>query len=171
MEASSETPGALHRALGAVHRAEDGLLATLLGTMILLAAAQIVARNAFGAGFAWADPLLRALVLWVAMLGALAASRGDRHISIDVLSRLLPPRVQQLAAALAALFTSAVCALLAFHSGRLVAADYSFGGAAFAAVPMWVMELCLPFAFALIAVRYALLLVLRLRAVLGPPPA
>jgi TRAP-type C4-dicarboxylate transport system permease small subunit len=134
--------------------------------MILLAATQIVLRNILGAGLAWADPLLRALVLWVGMLGALAASRGDRHISIDALSRLLPERTQQVAAALAALFTASVCGLLAYHSARLVLLDYESGGAAFSAVPMWLVELCLPYAFGLIAVRYLILLVLRVRALM-----
>ena len=71
---------------------ENSLLSIVLVSMILLASGQIGLRNLFGSGFPWADEALRLLVLWVAMLGAVAASRENRHISIDILSRVLPER-------------------------------------------------------------------------------
>ena len=69
---------------------ETLLLVLVLGTMILVAATQIVLRNFWGTGFDWADEALRIMVLWVTMLGAVAASREGRHVSIDALSRYLP---------------------------------------------------------------------------------
>ena len=50
-----------------LHRVEDILLALLLTAMIGLAALQILLRNLFNLGLAWADPTLRLLVLWVAL--------------------------------------------------------------------------------------------------------
>ena len=52
----------------------------LLTGMILLATTQILMRNLWDTGLAWADPSLRIAVLWVALLGALAATRDDNHI-------------------------------------------------------------------------------------------
>ena len=72
--------------------AEDALLVLILSTMVLLAAGQIILRNFLDVGFIWGDELLRMLVLWLAVAGALAASRSDKHISIDVLNRFLPER-------------------------------------------------------------------------------
>jgi TRAP-type C4-dicarboxylate transport system permease small subunit len=72
-----------------LHRFEDGLIAFLVLLLVVLAGAQIVLRNFFDSGLPWADPVLRALVLWTGLLGALAAVREDKHISLDVLSRLL----------------------------------------------------------------------------------
>ena len=66
--------------------AEDTLLVLILSAMILLAAGQIILRNFLDIGFIWGDELLRMLVLWLAVAGALAASRSDKHISIDVLN-------------------------------------------------------------------------------------
>ena len=57
---------------------------------MLLAVAQIVLREAFSTGFVWADELLKLLVLWLAMVGSVAASRDNRHIRIDALSHILP---------------------------------------------------------------------------------
>jgi TRAP-type C4-dicarboxylate transport system permease small subunit len=59
--------------------------------MISLAFAQIVLRNGFDGGIVWADSLLRIMVLWIALIGAVVASRDQRHINIDLISRFLPP--------------------------------------------------------------------------------
>ena len=65
-------------------RIENTLIGVLVLAMVLLADAQIVLRNLFDSGIDWADPLLRAMVLWTAMLGALAAARDDKHIGLDL---------------------------------------------------------------------------------------
>ena len=93
---------------------ETGLLTLVLGAMILLAAAQIGLRNFFGGGFSWADESLRIMVLWVAMLGAVAASRDQRHVSIDALSRFLSPALRRWTRILINLFAAAVCLALAW---------------------------------------------------------
>jgi hypothetical protein len=109
-------PGGLQRSLRFVHWLEDLLLTLLLSAMIAIAAAQILLRNLFDWNFSWGDPLTRILVLWVGLLGALAASRSNRHISIDLLSPLLRGRVRALVQAGTALFTAA--ALRGGRDGR-----------------------------------------------------
>jgi len=143
--------------LRVLRHVEDTLLALLLGTMVLLASGQILLRNVFEAGLPWADPLLRALVLWVGLLGALVASRENRHISIDVLSRLLPPRVRDPARGLTNLFTAGVAGVVAYHALRFAASDYAAGTEAFTGVPAWIVESIVPFAFAVVALRYLVL--------------
>ena len=54
---------------------EDSLMVILLSATILLAASQIVLRNLFDSGLIWADPTLRIMVLWLSLLGAIAATR------------------------------------------------------------------------------------------------
>ena len=148
--------GYLSRALGVVHRVEDVFLALLLGAMIVLAPLQIFLRIFFDKGLTWADPMIRVLVLWVGMFGAISASRGDRHITIDVLSRLLPNRPRAVVAFAVQAFTTTVCAVLAWHSWRFVQTEREFAGSAFLDIPAWTLELVLPFAFAMIAARYGL---------------
>ncbi len=142
---------------------EDGLLIVLLVAMVGLALYQIVARNFFSSGLLWGDGLLRVMVLWVGMLGALAATREDRHINVDVLSRFLPPRSKAGARVVTDLFTTLVTAALSWYAGRLVLSDRAAGSLAFATVPIWVCELVLPVAFALIAVRFLALAVVHAR--------
>ncbi len=71
---------------------EDALLVLILAAMVGLAATQIVLRNLFDGAILWADPMLRVAVLWVGMIGAMVATRIDKQISVDAVSRFLPLR-------------------------------------------------------------------------------
>jgi TRAP-type C4-dicarboxylate transport system permease small subunit len=158
----------VRRLLRLLHIIEDAILATVLGGMIVLAVIQIVLRNAFDASLLWGDAMLRVSVLWVGMLGAMAATRDDRQISVDVLSRFLPPHTRPRVRVVTDTFTAAVAAFLAWHAGRLVIADRADGMTAFASVPVWVCELVLPIAAGVIAARYTLLAVTHLRQTVAP---
>jgi TRAP-type C4-dicarboxylate transport system permease small subunit len=143
-------------ALRVLHRVEDTLLVLAVAVMVGLAGLQIVLRGGFGTSVFWIEPLLRALVLWIGMLGALVASRSGQHIAIDVLTRVLPRRLRLPVRGLASAFTALVCAAIAWHGGRYVGLEYEFAQTAFAGVPTWTVVLILPAAFALIGLRYAL---------------
>ena len=133
---------------------ENTLLAIVLFAMIGLAAAQVVLRGVFDGGVAWADEALRLLVLWAAMLGAVAASRDNAHLRIDLLSRFLPVTGRRMAAVLVDLFAAAVSAILGWYSWRFVAETREFGDQLLGTWPAWAFQAILPVAFALIAYRY-----------------
>ena len=158
----------MQRFLSLIHRFEDWLLTAMVTGMIILAAAQILLRNVFETGFTWADPMLRLLVLWVGLLGALSASRTNKHISIDVFSRLLSARAQAGAQSVTALFTAGVSGLIAYHAARFVAMDYDSGVTGVAGIPAWTQELIIPLGFGLIALRYVILMGIRVRTLLSP---
>jgi len=153
MAADAPAGGGLLRRL---HQLEDGLLVLAVVVMVAMAGLQIVLRDGFGTGLIWIDPMLRMLVLWIGMLGALVASRRGRHIGIDVLTRALPPAWRLPARGVACAFTAAVCGLLAWEAARYVGLEYGFSGTAFGDVPTWAVVTILPLAFGLIGVRYAL---------------
>ncbi len=137
-------------------RVETVLLALTLGGMIVLATAQIVLRNLGAGGISWADEALRITVLWVTMLGAIAASGEQRHVTIDAVSRYLPAGVRRAADVLVNALTSAVCVTLAWYSYLFVVDSWSaddriLGGG----IPAWTLQVILPVGFALIAIRYA----------------
>ena len=145
------------RALVWLRRVENGLLTALVLLLVVLAGAQIVLRDLFHTGLSFADPLMRQLVLWTGMLGALAAVRDDKHIALDVLQRFLAPAVQKLARFVTLAFAAALCAVLAYFSYAMVQVDFS--GAApspLAGVPAWSVEVILPVGFGLMALRFLL---------------
>jgi TRAP-type C4-dicarboxylate transport system permease small subunit len=137
-----------------VHRFEDALLILLLIGMVLLASSQILMRNLFDGGFLWIDPLLRLLVLWTGLVGATVASRDNRHIRIDLLSRILPKKVHLVIQFMVGLFTAFVCGVIAWHGARWVRLDYEDGLLGFHGLPAWLLEIIIPIAFGLIALRY-----------------
>lgn len=134
--------------------AEDALLLVILISMILLAGAQILLRNFFDYSLFWGDEMLRLMVLWLTVAGGLAASRMDRHISIEVLDRFLPARLQVATRVIIDLFTAAVCALFSWHSARFVMSSYEFGDTLMRNTPAWLLQIILPIGFGLIAYRH-----------------
>jgi len=132
---------------------ENCLLALALFVMIALASTQIIMRNFWDSGLAWGDSSLSILVLWVGMLGAMVATREQNHISIDVLSRFLPPHLKGINQIALDLFTAIICGLLAYHSYRFVVMEFEDGTTAFGSVPAWLCEAIIPFGFGLIALR------------------
>jgi len=148
--------GRIEAALRFLHRFEDTVLAGLLGVAICLAPLQIALRNFFDTSLAWGEPALRMLVLWIGLFGALVASRDHRQISVDVVSRVLPARARLVTRAVTSAFCAVVAGIIAFYGGRFVASEYEFGTTAFAGLPAWIFQSIIPFAFAAIAIRYAL---------------
>jgi TRAP-type C4-dicarboxylate transport system permease small subunit len=154
-----EDRGAGGRALRWLGAAEDAVLVLLLAAMVVLAVWQIVERNLFQTAVVWIDPLLRVLVLWVGLLGAVAAARDDRQINVDVVARFTREAWRSRIRVVTDLFTAAVTAFLAWHAVRFVMDARAYGEIAFGSVPLWAAGLILPAAFALLAVRYLLLAV------------
>ena len=95
-------------------------------------------------------------MLWLALVGAVAASRGDRHIAIDLLSRFLRPAWIRFMTACTSLFAAAVCAILSYQSWVFVAASREFEDQLLGGLPAWPFQIVLPAAFALMTVRYLL---------------
>ncbi len=157
------TDTSIDRLRRGLHLTENGLLVVAVLTMVILAALQIVLRNLLDSGQIWIEPLLRSLVLWIGLLGAVTASRDGSHIAIDILTRALPDRWRRSMQAAACVFTTLVCGAIAWHGVRYVLLEYEFAGTAFAGVPTWAVVTILPLAFALIGLRYALFAVAFLR--------
>jgi TRAP-type C4-dicarboxylate transport system permease small subunit len=147
----------------AVRTVETALIALLLGGLVLFASAQIVLRNVFSVAFTWSDGLTRLIVLWLALLGALAASRDDKHITMSVATQWLPPAYKRWMAAAANTFAALVCGALAYFSLQFVAQSREYGDTLLTAVPAWWLQSIMPFAFALMAFRFAMHAAKRLR--------
>lgn len=133
---------------------EDIFLALLLLAMIVLAVLLIVLRNLFDSGLVWGDELLRILVLWLCMVGSMAASRDDNHLSIDVVSRFLPPHMQLGVRIITNLFTALVCGVIAWYSWSFVRVEAEFGSQVLGHWPSWTAQAILPLGFGLISLRY-----------------
>jgi TRAP-type C4-dicarboxylate transport system permease small subunit len=151
-----EQPGLLEKAEKFGLFVENASLVLVLSAMIVLAAAQIVMRNLLDIGFSWGDEALRLLVLWITMLGAVAATRDRRHIVIDVLYRALPGGLQSWAAFIVDGFSASVAATLAWYAALFVGESKEYGDMLLNDLPAWPFQAILPVAFAVIAYRYVI---------------
>ena len=147
----------LERSQMVIYRVEDSILVGLLLLMIVLVVLQIFLRNFFGSGIVWSEVLVRVLVLWVGLIGAMVASRQGNHINIDIMNRYLSGRAKVVVRFVVELFTAFICLIVAYYSLQFVQSEFAYGGESFAKVPIWLCESIIPFAFMVISLRYFLL--------------
>jgi len=104
-------------------RGEAALATGMLLLMLVVAFAQAFLRNLtnLGIGWAnaglawldWADFIISKGTLWLAFLGASLAVHGDKHISIDIVPRMVSPRARIVMRGLASIVGSVICFCLA----------------------------------------------------------
>ena len=136
---------------------EDVLLVTLLGGMMLVAVGQVIAREIFETGFFLAGELVRLMVLWLAMVGSIAACRENRHIRIDAISHLLSDRAVGIVRMLVDTFAAVVCGVIAWNAWRYLQLEIEFEDTVLIDTPAWVAHLVVPVAFALLSYRFLVL--------------
>lgn len=145
---------------------ETTVLVTLFSAMMLLAVGQIVLREIFNTGFVWADELIKIMVLWLAMVGSVAAARDNRHIRIDALSHVFPKLAVQFIRAVVDLFAALVSGLIAWHTWRYLQVEIEYVDTVLVDVPAWVVHSILPAAFLLISFRFLVLVVKQIVAII-----
>lgn len=140
------------------HLLEDSALVALTLATIGLGAAQIILRNSGVTGLTWMDPAARVAVLWLAMFGALRASREQKHIVIDLLSHYSKPTVRRITYFIVSIATAVICFFAAYYSFEFVWSEYDAGKAfghetAFLNVPTWLCQSIIPVTLTLVGLR------------------
>lgn len=138
-------------------RLEDSILMLILVGMVFLAFIQILLRNIFGIGLIWIDPLVRQMLLWVTLVGAMVATREHNHITVDAISRFLQPgRIKFATGFICNTFATIVCALLTYSTFRVFQMEFQdpVGGYIMTGLPLWASLLTLPVAFGVMTLRF-----------------
>jgi TRAP-type C4-dicarboxylate transport system permease small subunit len=150
-------PSSPVRTLGsAYNRVEEVLLVCLVVGMLALGFLQILFRNLISIGIVWIDPLVRHLVLWIALLGASIATRENRHISIDLLSGRVSPSHYSRVQGAVQVFSAVVCFLLVHPAVRFVQNDYVAGKTLAFGIPLWLAQAVMPAMMLVMGVRFLL---------------
>lgn len=133
---------------------ENTLLVALLGGMMLLSVGQIIAREMFNTGLYWSGDVVKIMVLWLAMVGAVAACRENRHIRIDALSHLLSDKMVGVSRLLVDVFAAAICGVIAFYAWQYVQIERMDNETVLNSIPLWLVHLVVPVSFALLSYRF-----------------
>ncbi|MGB5448319.1 MAG: TRAP transporter small permease [Woeseiaceae bacterium] len=148
---------------------ETAALVTLLSAMMLLAVGQIVLREVFNTGFVWADELIKLMVLWLAMVGSIAATRDNRHIRIDALSHILPELGIRVIRIFVDLFAAVVCGVIAWQAWQYLKLEIEYQDTVLVNIPAWIAHSVMPAAFLLISFRFLVLVVKQVGAIVTRP--
>ena len=133
---------------------ETILLVFILVSMILIAVGQIIMREVFEIGFGWIDELVRLMVLWIALVGSIAACRENRHIRIDIISNYLSERIRNSIQAFVDMFAAVICGFIAFQSWRYLKIEIEYSDIVLVDTPAWIAHSIVPIAFFLISYRF-----------------
>jgi TRAP-type C4-dicarboxylate transport system permease small subunit len=144
-----------NRAIKTLHRAEDLLLALLAIAFVALAGAQVGVRFFADGGLLWADSVLKSMVLWLVMLGALAAARDDKHLGMDALLHFLRPTAKRIAIMISMAAACFACVMMYKFSLHFVQLERESPSDAHSAIAAWKVLSILPIAFAGMALRFA----------------
>jgi TRAP-type C4-dicarboxylate transport system permease small subunit len=154
MEVMEKVCEKIDRAIGVF---ETVFLAVSLSLMAGALFAQAV-MGFFGLSMAWVNELSMYMLVWTMCVGASAATRGRRHITIGIVADRLrerPARAMKIA-------VSAICVLFCASAFKLgfdyAEMAYDLGQRSVAiGLPLWIVYSALPLAAALAAIRFALL--------------
>jgi TRAP-type C4-dicarboxylate transport system permease small subunit len=150
----SPSPSVWQRVASFFNRLEEIALGSLLSAMVLLGLLQILFRNFLSISLYWIDPLLRHLVLWIALFGASVATRQDRHISIDILSGRLSLQGRYAVQVIVHLFSASICFLLVVPAIRFVQEEYPAWKILALGIPIWVSEAVMPVMLTVLGLRF-----------------
>ena len=96
----------MQRYLGKLEEITAGIFLVLMSVCTVV---NVVARYVFNSPISWAEEFARYAFVWVVFLGAVACTKQRRHIIIDAVVGVLPPRAR---AGLLALADLSILALL-----------------------------------------------------------
>ncbi|MEM1247194.1 MAG: TRAP transporter large permease subunit [Acidobacteriota bacterium] len=142
--------------LRALHQAENLFVALLLGAMAVLPLFEILGRTGLGRGIPGGLPVVQHLTLWVGFLGAALAAREGRLLQLATGNFIPEGRWRTVSGVLTGAVGAAVCVVLARASWELVAIEKEGGLDIVGPIKVWVGQLVMPVAFALLAVRLVL---------------
>ncbi|HZG64298.1 MAG TPA: TRAP transporter small permease [Rubrobacteraceae bacterium] len=119
------------RILGkSLDRIED--IFAFLGGILLVVAVfsvvfQVIARYFFGLSFIWINEVNEYILLYVPFLGAAWLLRHNGHVTVDLLVRVLPPRIKKASNILVAALGIIISAVLVWYGTSVTMEAYARG--------------------------------------------
>ena len=150
-------------------RAERGLLIAVSAALVLLMMAQVVLRYVFGTPLFWAEEAAVQLLVVMTLFGLSLLIHRRQLITIDLLSRSLPRRLQGvLAVVIAALMLALLCFVAHLGWDWVQRPDVRLEVGATLRLPRWINYSALPLALTCMAWHQAAVMLHALQALAHP---
>lgn len=135
---------------------EEGLITFLMATMTLLTFMQVVSRYVFNYSFAWALELTGVMFAWLIFVGMSYGVRVGAHIGVDAVVKLLGKGAARVVSSIAAVLCIIYALIVTFGGYQYVRKMYDVG-ILMQDIPIqsWIPRIILPIGFALLAFRFA----------------
>jgi TRAP-type C4-dicarboxylate transport system permease small subunit len=101
---------------------EEIIVGTLVGAMSIIAVTNVIARYVFNSPIPWAEEFAGTCFIWLVFFGALLCTKQRRHLVVDVLLIVLPPRLQSLLRVVVDVFVLGLMAILLYYGSVLMLA-------------------------------------------------
>lgn len=125
----------------------------LLG-MSFLVGIQVIMRYVFQNSLSWSEELARYMFIWMVYVGISYGVKRNRHISIDVVHNLLPPKAAALLSMVADLIFLGFAALVVMNGSNIVARVLlSTQNSPALEIPMWMVYSAVPMGFGIVCLR------------------
>jgi TRAP-type C4-dicarboxylate transport system permease small subunit len=151
-----------------IAKVENWLVVLSLSLMVGLTFLQVLLRVLYTHGhiqlassllsrFEWTEILSRLLVLWITFLGASLITSENRHIRIDLLGHILPPKWLSFRELVLSISCVLICGLMLYSSINYIVMEMEFGSDLFLGIPSWICQIIMPFGFLVILFRFLLI--------------
>jgi TRAP-type transport system small permease protein len=129
----------------------------LLLFMTLLIGADVATRNLGIGGIAWSNEISENILYLITLLSAPWLLRQGQHIRVDILLRVIPPRIGWLFEWVSDLIGLACSLYFVWYGWKVTVASYEAGAMTIKTLvtPEWWLLAVLPVAFLLVAIEFA----------------
>lgn len=146
------------------NKVEKVLLGLIMCLLILMGFTQVICRFVLKIPLAWAEELLTFCMVWVAYLGASAATNERKHIIVSMFVDLLPKPLRIGFTVLSQLLWLGCAGMMAYLGWNMTMNYLSRGAATLGGkYPYWVASVAIPLGMALMVIRIVVLIVQTLR--------
>ena len=149
---SAEESQPLPAWLRALRSGENGLMITVLSTIVLLPLIEVVLRKTANFGIAGSNVFVQHFTLLVGVLGGAIAAREGRLLSLSSLPNLFHAKWKLLAAVFASAVGTAISAVLCVAAWKYVHSEPAHNLIAYG-IPLRAFQLFLPVGYGVVALR------------------
>lgn len=128
----------------------------LLLSMLVIIVLQVLLRNLFGMSMNIAAEVARQEVIWLTFTGGILATLKNKHIAIDLMSRILPVKFQRILSILLNVSAAVICGFLTWFSINFVKMEIEFASKIADKIPAWTFQIIIPIGFFFMALAFLL---------------